>query len=48
MKVEELQTYQEVVQSLRKKGRAKHLLLGNGFSMLMMPKYSHIMRLVHL
>ena len=33
MKVEELQTYQEVVQSLRKKGRAKHLLLGNGFSM---------------
>ena len=29
----QLQTYQEVVQSLRKKGRAKHLLLGNGFSM---------------
>lgn len=28
MKVEELQTYQEVVQSLRKKGRAKHLAVG--------------------
>ena len=33
MRVEELQTYQEVIKSLKKKGRTKHLLLGNGFSM---------------
>ena len=33
MKIEELQTYQGIVESLKKKGRTKHLLLGNGFSM---------------
>ena len=33
MSVDKLQTYQEVIKSLQKKGRTKHLLLGNGFSM---------------
>ena len=31
--VDELPSYQEIVESLRKKKRTKHLLLGNGFSM---------------
>ncbi len=29
----ELMSYQQVIDSLNKKGRQKHLLLGNGFSM---------------
>jgi hypothetical protein len=33
MKIENLQTYEEVVQYLMKSRRTKHLLLGNGFSM---------------
>lgn len=33
MASEELMTYQQVIESLNKKGRQKHLLLGNGFSM---------------
>jgi hypothetical protein len=33
MEIEKLQTYQDVIQSLDKKGRQKHLLFGNGFSM---------------
>jgi len=33
MKNLELMTYQQVIESLNKKGRQKHLLLGNGFSM---------------
>ncbi|MCF6184223.1 MAG: DUF4917 family protein [Bacteroidales bacterium] len=33
MEIEKLMTYQEVVASLNKKKRKKHLLLGNGFSM---------------
>lgn len=33
MEIEKLQSYQEVIDSLKKKGRKKHLLFGNGFSM---------------
>jgi hypothetical protein len=33
MEIEKLQTYQQVIDSLKKKGRKKHLLFGNGFSM---------------
>jgi hypothetical protein len=33
MSVDELQTYQEVLVHLKKTGRTKHLLMGNGFSM---------------
>ena len=33
MASEELVTYQQVIESLQKKNRQKHLLLGNGFSM---------------
>lgn len=33
MKIEKLITYQEVITSLNKKKRTKHLLFGNGFSM---------------
>lgn len=33
MEIEKLQTYQEVIDSLHKKNRNKHLLFGNGFSM---------------
>lgn len=33
MEIEKLQTYQQVIDSLHKKGRKKHLLFGNGFSM---------------
>lgn len=33
MEIDELISYQEVVDSLNKKGRKKHLILGNGFSM---------------
>lgn len=33
MSVEDLQTYKDVVQYLKKQKRIKHLLLGNGFSM---------------
>lgn len=33
MEIEKLQTYQEVIDSLLKKNRIKHLLFGNGFSM---------------
>lgn len=33
MEIDKLQTYQEVIDSLKKKGRKKHLLFGNGFSM---------------
>ena len=33
MEIDKLQSYQDVIQSLEKKGRQKHLLFGNGFSM---------------
>ncbi|WP_312136048.1 DUF4917 family protein [Sphingobacterium sp.] len=33
MEIEKLQTYQQVIDSLHKKKRKKHLLFGNGFSM---------------
>jgi len=33
MKIDKLMTYKEVIISLNKKERTKHLLLGNGFSM---------------
>lgn len=33
MKIDDLQSYQEVIEYLDKKGRQRHLLLGNGFSM---------------
>ena len=33
MEIEKLQTYQQVIDSLHKKGRKKHLLFGTGFSM---------------
>lgn len=33
MEIEKLLTYQQVIDSLHKKGRRKHLLFGNGFSM---------------
>jgi len=33
MEIEKLQTYQQIIDSLNKKGRKKHLLFGNGFSM---------------
>lgn len=33
MEIDKLQSYQDVLQSLAKKGRQKHLLFGNGFSM---------------
>jgi hypothetical protein len=33
MEQAKLQTYEEVVKSLKSKKRLKHLLLGNGFSM---------------
>jgi hypothetical protein len=33
LEIEKLQTYQQVIDSLHKKGRKKHLLFGNGFSM---------------
>jgi hypothetical protein len=33
MKIDELQSYQDVIKYLDKKGRDRHLLLGNGFSM---------------
>jgi hypothetical protein len=32
MKIDELDTYEEVIKYLNKEGREKHLLLGNGFS----------------
>ncbi|PVY42830.1 DUF4917 family protein [Pontibacter virosus] len=38
MKIETLPSYNEVVTSLRKKKRIKHLLFGNGFSMAYDPK----------
>ena len=33
MSIEDLKTYQEVIDDLNKKKRVKHLLFGNGFSM---------------
>lgn len=33
MSIKQLPTYEEVINSLKKKGRTKHLLFGNGFSM---------------
>lgn len=33
MEIDKLQSYQDVIKSLEKKGRQKHLLFGNGFSM---------------
>jgi hypothetical protein len=33
MKIDNLQTYKEIIKSLNSKKRTKHLLLGNGFSM---------------
>src|SRR5687767_6797559 len=38
MKLNELQTYQEVIHYLNTKGRIKHLLFGNGFSIAYDPK----------
>lgn len=48
MKIEELQTYQGIVESLKKKGRTKHLLPATDSVWFMMPKYSRIMLLVPL
>lgn len=48
MKVEELQTYQEVVQPYAKKEGLSICCWEMDSVWLMMPKYSHIMRLVHL
>ena len=33
MEIDKLMTYQQVIDSLEKKKRKKHLLFGNGFSM---------------
>ncbi|MBF4494646.1 DUF4917 family protein [Flavobacterium sp. MR2016-29] len=38
MKINELQSFDEVVKSLKEKKRTKHLLFGNGFSMAYDPK----------